>query len=78
MEIKWTLLSLFLKVLSGSSKEVNGKEIDSEVVYSKDAGSKKTVSEKVYRFSADFALYIFWLFIKSCKKCFDIYFLKSY
>jgi len=77
------LLSLFLEVLGNSSKEVDNKEVDSKVVdskvaYSKDIGSGKAVSEKVRGFSVDFALYIFWLFTKSCKERFSIYFLKSY
>ena len=63
-EAKQALLSLFLKVLGGSSKEANGekagnKVIDSKEAYSKDIGSRKAVSKKVYGFSADFTLYIF-------------------
>jgi hypothetical protein len=59
IEAKWALLSLFLKVLGGGSKEVDSEKVDSKVAYSKDAGSRKAVSKKVYGFSADFTLYIF-------------------
>jgi hypothetical protein len=80
-EIKWALLSLFLKVLGGGSKEADGEEADGKVVdgkvaYGKDISSEKAVSKKVRGFSADFTLYIFWLFTKSYKERFSIYFLK--
>ena len=63
-EVKRALLSLFLKVLGGGSREADGEEadnkvVDSKVAYGKDVGSGKVVSEKVYGFSADFALCIF-------------------
>ena len=82
-EAKQALLSLFLEVLGGSSREADGEEADSKVVdskaaYSKDIGSRKAVSEKVCLFSADFTLYIFWSSTKSYKECFGIYFLKLY
>ena len=64
IETKWALLSLFLEVLGGSSRQADGEEVDGEVVnskvvYSKDTGSRKVVSEKVCGFLADFILYIF-------------------
>jgi len=75
-EDKRALLSLLLKALGGSSREVDGEEADGKetngkVVYSKDASS-----EKVRGFSADFALFIFLLSTKSYKERFGIYFLK--
>ena len=64
IEAEQALLSLFLEVLGGSSREANGEEADNKVVdskaaYNKDTGSEKAVSKKVYRFSVDFALCIF-------------------
>ena len=64
IEAKRALLSLFLEVLGGGSREVDSEEadskvVDSKVVYGKDVGSGKAVSEKVRGFLADFALYIF-------------------
>ena len=64
IEAKQALLSLFLEVLGGSSREADGEKADSKVVddkvaYSKDIGSGKAVSEEVRGFLADFALYIF-------------------
>ena len=53
-EAKWALLSLFLEVLGGSSREVDGEKADG-----KDIGSGEAVSEKVRGFLADFALFIF-------------------
>jgi len=82
-EDKQALLSLLLEVLGSSNKEADNKEADSEktngkVVYSKDIGNGKVGIKKVRGFSADSALSIFLLFIKSCKERFDIYFLKSH
>ena len=59
IEIKQALLSLFLKVLGGGSKEANNKKVNSKVVDSKVAYNKNTDSRKIYGFLADFALYIF-------------------
>ena len=59
IEAKRALSSLFLEVLGGGSREVDSKEVDGKVVYSKDVGSGKAVSEKVYGFLADFILFIF-------------------
>ena len=59
IKVGWALLSLFLKVLGGSSREADSKEVDSKVAYSKDIGSGKAVSKKVCRFLADFTLFIF-------------------
>jgi len=77
-EDKRALLSLLLEVLGGGSKEVDGEETNSKVVYSKDAGNRKAGSEKVYRFLADFALSIFLSSTKFYKERFGIYFLKLY
>ena len=73
---KQALLSLLLKVLGSSSREVDSKEVDGKVVYGKDIGKGKAGSEKVRGFSADFALFIFLLSTISYKKLFSIYFLK--
>ena len=54
IEAKRALLSLFLEILGGGSREVDGEEVDS-----KDIGSGEVVSEKVRGFSADFTLFIF-------------------
>ena len=54
IEAKQALLSLFLEILGGGSREANGEEVDG-----KDIGSGEAVSEKVRGFSADFALSIF-------------------
>ena len=54
IKAKRALLSLFLKVLGGSSRKADGEEADG-----KDIGSGEVVSEKVRGFSADFALSIF-------------------
>ena len=78
IEAKQALLSLFLKVLGGSSKEVNSKEADSKAAHSKNAGSRKADSKKVSGFLADFALSLLLLSTKSYKKCSGIYFLKLY
>ena len=64
IKVKRALLSLFLEVLGGGNRGANSKKVDSKVVnskaaYSKDIGSGKAASEKVYEFSADSALYIF-------------------
>jgi len=72
------LSSLFLKILSSSNKKVDGKVVDSKVVYNKDVGSGKASSKKVGGFLADFTLFLLLLSIKSYKKRFNIYFLKSY
>ena len=77
IEAKRALLSLFLEVLGGGSREADSKEADSKVVnskvvYSKDIGSGKAVSKKVCGFLADFAFYIFWSSTKSYKECFSI------
>jgi hypothetical protein len=58
-EDKRVLLSLFLEVLGGSSREADGKEADSKVAYGKDVGSGKVVSEEARGFLADFALSMF-------------------
>ena len=78
IEVKRALLSLFLEVLGGGSKEADNKEADNKVVDGKVAYSKDIGSKKVYRFLVDFTLYIFWLSTKSYKKYFSIYFLKLY
>ena len=75
-EIKQALLSLFLEVLGGSSREVDSKAVDSKLVYSKDIGSRKASSKKVSGFLADFALSLLLLSTKSYKECLGIYFLK--
>ena len=54
IEAKRALLSLFLEVLSGSSREADGKEVDG-----KDIGSEEAVNKKVRGFLADFTLSIF-------------------
>jgi len=77
-EDKQALLSLLLEVLGGSSREADGEETNSKVVYSKDTGNRKAGSEKVRGFSADFALSIFLSSTKSYKERFSIYFLKSH
>ena len=59
IEAKRALLSLFLKVLNGSSREADSEEADGKVAYSKDIGSGKAVSKKARGFLADFALSIF-------------------
>ena len=56
---KWALLSLFLKVLSGGSKEVDSEEVDGKEVDSKVAYSKNASSRKVSGFLADFALFYY-------------------
>ena len=58
-EAKQALLSLFLEVLGGGSREADGKEADGKVAHSKDIGSGKAVSKKIYGFLADFILSIF-------------------
>ena len=77
-EDKRALLSLFLEVLGGSSREVDSKVVDSKVAYSKDIGSRKVSSEKVSGFLADFALSLLLLSTKSYKERLSIYFLKLY
>ena len=82
-EDKRALLSLLLKALGSSSKEVDSEEVNSReasgrVAYSKDIGNKKAGSKKVRGFSADFTLSIFWSSTKFYKECFSIYFLKLY
>ena len=52
--------------------------MDNKVVYRKDIGNKKAGSKKVYRFLADFTLFIFLLSIKSYKEYFGIYILNLY
>jgi len=52
--------------------------VDSKVVYNKDVGSGKASGEKVDRFLVDFTLFLLLFSIKSYKKCFGIYFFKSY
>ena len=59
IKTKQALLSLFLKILGGSSKEADNKKADSKVINSKIAHSKNTGSGKVRGFSTDFTLYIF-------------------
>ena len=48
-----------MEVLGGNSREVDSKEADSKIAYSKDIDSGKAVSKKVYGFLADFTLLIF-------------------
>jgi hypothetical protein len=72
------LLGLFLEVLGGSSREADGKVVDSKVAYSKDIGSGKASSKKVSRFLADFTLSLLLLSTKSYKERLSIYFLKLY
>ena len=78
IEAKRALLSLFLKVLGGGSREADSKKINSKVVNSKVAYGKNASSKKIRGFSANFTLYIFWSSTKSYKKYFNIYFLKLY
>jgi hypothetical protein len=75
-EDKRPLLSLFLKVLGGGSREVDSKVVDSKVAYGKDIGSGKASGEKVSGFLADFALSLLLLSTKPYKECFSIYLLK--
>ena len=77
-EDKRPLLSLFLEVLGGSSREVDSKVVDSKVAYGKDIGSGKVSSKKVSGFLADFALSLLLLSTKSYKERLSIYFLKLY
>jgi len=72
------LLSLFLEVLSGGSREVDSKVVDSKVAYSKDIGSRKASGKKVSGFLADFALSLLLLSTKPYKECFSIDLLKLY
>ena len=58
-EAKRALSSLFLEVLGGSNREADNKEADNKVVDSKVAYNKDIGSGKIYRFSADFTLFIF-------------------
>ena len=78
IEAKQVLLSLFLEVLGGGSREVDGEEVDSKVVYSKNVGSRRAGNGKVSGFLMDFALFLLFLSTKSCKERFTIYFLKLY
>jgi len=57
---------------------VDGKVVDSKVVYSKDVGNGKASSKKVSGFLADFALFLLLSSIKFYKKRFSVYFLKLY
>jgi len=75
---KRPLLSLFLEVLGGSSREADSKVVDSKVAYSKDIGSRKASSKKMSRFLADFALSLLLSSTKSYKERFSIYLLKLY
>jgi len=77
-EDKWPLLSLFLEVLGGGSREADSKVADSKVAYSKDVGSGKASSKKVSGFLVDFALSLLLLSTKPYKECFSIYLLKLY
>ena len=77
-EDKRVLLSLFLKVLGGSSREVDSKVVDGKVAYSKDIGSGKASSKKVSGFLVDFALSLLLLSTKPYKEYFSIYLLKLY
>ena len=72
------MLSLFLEILGGSSREADSKVVDSKVAYSKDIGSGKASSEKVSGFLADFTLSLLLLSTKSYKERLSIYFLKLY
>ena len=78
IEVKQALLSLFLEVLGGGSREVDSKEVDSKVTHGKNAGSKKAGNKKVSRFLVDFTLSLLLSSTKSCKERSGIYFLKSY
>jgi hypothetical protein len=78
IEVKQALLSLFLEVLGGGSREADSKEVDSKVAYSKNTGSKKAGSGKVSGFLVDFTLFLLLLSTKSCKERSGIYFLKSH
>jgi hypothetical protein len=77
-EVKRPLLSLFLEVLGGGSREVDSKVVDGKVAYSKDIGSRKASSKKVSGFLADFALSLLLLSTKFYKERLSIYFLKLY
>jgi hypothetical protein len=77
-EDKRPLLSLFLEVLGGGSREVDSKVVDSKVAYGKDIGSGKASSRKVSGFLADFTLSLLSSSTKSYKKRLGIYFLKLY
>jgi hypothetical protein len=77
-EDKRPLLSLFLEVLGGGSREANSKVVDSKVAHGKDIGSGKASSEKVSGFLADFALFLLLLSTKPYKERFSIYLLKLY
>ena len=65
------MLSLFLEVLGGGSREA-----DSKVAYGKDVGSGKASSKKVSGFLADFALSLLLSSTKPYKERFGIYLLK--
>jgi hypothetical protein len=75
-EDKRPLLSLFLEVLGGGSREADSKVADGKVAYSKDVGSRKVSSKKVSGFLADFALSLLLSSTKPYKECFGIYLLK--
>ena len=75
IEDKQALLSLFLKALGGG---MDCKVVDGKIAHSKYTGSEKASSEKVSGSLVGFTLLLLLLSTKSCKKCFGIYFLKSY
>ena len=77
-EDKRPLLSLFLEVLGGGSREADSKAVDGKVAYGKDIGSKKASGKKVSGFLADFALSLLLSSTKPYKECFGIYLLKLY
>jgi hypothetical protein len=77
-EDKQPLLSLFLEVLGGSSRQADSKVVDSKVAYSKDIGSRKASSENISGFLADFTLSLLLLSTKPYKERFSIYLLKLY
>ena len=77
-EDKKPLLSLFLEVLGGNSREVDSKVADSRVAYGKDIGSRKASGKKISRFLADFALSLLLLSTKPYKEHFSIHLLKLY
>ena len=72
------MLSLFLEVLGGGSREVDSKVVDNKVAYGKDIGSGKASGKKVSEFLVDFALSLLLSSTKPYKERFGIYLLKLY
>ena len=66
--------SLFLKILGGGNKEVDGKVVNSKVVYGKNAGSGKAFSKKISGFLVDFTLSLLLLSTELYKEHFSIFF----